>query len=258
MQREIKLPGVGSTGGFGGQRVDTDTFYTFTNFVTPSTIYRYDIASGQSSVYRQPQVDFDPTDYETKQHFVTSNDGTKVPVFVTSKRNLKRDGSHPTILYGYGGFDIALTPSFSVSNLVWMEMGGVYVVANLRGGSEYGSDWHESGMLDNKQNVFDDFISCAQWLIDQKITSSSNLAIRGGSNGGLTRRRLHDTKTGTFRCMFTCSRSDGYAAGITNSPLVGLGSANTEVPTTSSNFKTSSNTHPCTTSRKRLATQQPW
>jgi prolyl oligopeptidase len=184
-QREIELPGVGSTGGFGGQRSDVDTFYTFTNFVTPATIYHYDIAAAKSTIYRQPKVDFNPSDYETKQHFVTSNDGTQVPVFVTSKCNLKRDGSNPTILYGYGGFDISLTPGFSVSNLVWMEMGGVYVVANLRGGGEYGSDWHEAGMLDNKQNVFDDFISCSQWLIDQKITSTPNLAIRGGSNGGL-------------------------------------------------------------------------
>ena len=183
--REVKLPDVGSTGGFGGRRDDQDTFYTFTNYVTPSTIYRYDIASGKSTIYRQPDVDFDPSDYQTQQHFIPSKDGTKIPLFITSKRGLRHDGSHPTILYGYGGFDISLTPGFSVSNLVWLEMGGVYVVANLRGGGEYGSDWHESGMQENKQNVFDDFISCAEWLIDEKITSTQNLAIRGGSNGGL-------------------------------------------------------------------------
>ncbi|HIA18501.1 MAG TPA: S9 family peptidase, partial [Planctomycetaceae bacterium] len=183
--REVELPDLGSTSGFGGRRNDKETFYSFTNYVTPATIYRYDIASGKSTVYRQPDVDFNPADYQTKQHFVPSKDGTLIPVFVTSKRNIQLNGSHPTILYGYGGFDISLTPGFSVSNLVWLEMGGIYVVANLRGGGEYGSAWHESGMLQDKQNVFDDFISCAEWLIDNKFTTTANLAIRGGSNGGL-------------------------------------------------------------------------
>ena len=184
-QSEVELPGVGSTNGFGGRRDASETFFSFTNYVTPTRIYRYDIETGKSELYKQPEVGFDPQLYETQQVFVTSKDGTKIPMFVTSKRGLKRNGKNPTILYGYGGFDISLTPGFSVSNLVWLEMGGVYAVANLRGGGEYGLRWHEAGMRDNKQNVFDDFISCAEWLIEEKITQSANLAIRGGSNGGL-------------------------------------------------------------------------
>ena len=183
--REVELPGVGSTSGFGGKRAETETFYSFTNYVTPTRIYRYNIETGESELYKEPDVAFDPDHYETKQVFVTSKDGTKVPMFVTSKKGLKLNGKNPTILYGYGGFDISLTPGFSVANLVWLEMGGIYAVANLRGGGEYGVRWHEAGMLDNKQNVFDDFISCAEWLQKEKYTNTSNLAIRGGSNGGL-------------------------------------------------------------------------
>lgn len=183
--REVKLPGLGSVGGFGGKRSDRETFYAFTSFVNPGSIYRYDIDKGESTVFRQPKLAFKPADFETKQVFVTSKDGTRVPMFVTQRRGLKRDGNTPTILYAYGGFNISQTPAFSVSNLVWLEMGGIYAVANLRGGGEYGRTWHEAGMRNKKQNVFDDFIASAEWLIENKYTSSEKLAIRGGSNGGL-------------------------------------------------------------------------
>jgi prolyl oligopeptidase len=182
---EVPLPSVGSAGGFGGKRWDTETFYSFTSFTTPTTIYRYDLTSGKSTLFRQPQVAFDPNDYETQQVFYTSKDGTKVPMFITAKKGLKRDGNHPTYLYGYGGFNVSITPAFSPSNLVWMELGGVYAVANLRGGGEYGEAWHQGGTKLNKQNVFDDFISAAEWLIANDYTSPSKLAIGGGSNGGL-------------------------------------------------------------------------
>ena len=183
--REIKLPGIGSVSGFGGKRLDRETFYSFTGFTNPTTIYRLDMTTGSSTVFRKPKVDFDPSAYETRQQFYTSRDGTKVPMFIVSKKGLKMDGSNPTYLYGYGGFNISLTPSFSPANLAWMEMGGVYVVANLRGGGEYGEAWHEAGTKLKKQNVFDDFIGAAEWLIANKVTSPAKLAIGGGSNGGL-------------------------------------------------------------------------
>ncbi|GAB4207508.1 MAG: prolyl oligopeptidase family serine peptidase [Coleofasciculaceae cyanobacterium] len=183
--REVELPGIGSAGGFGGKRYDRETFYSFTSFTTPTTIYRYDMVSGESTVFRQPEVDFNPNEYETKQVFYTSKDGTRVPMFITHKQGLKLDGNNPTLLYGYGGFNISLTPSFSVSRLVWMEMGGVYALPNLRGGGEYGEEWHQAGTKLNKQNVFDDFIAAAQWLIDNQYTKPEKLAIAGGSNGGL-------------------------------------------------------------------------
>ena len=183
--REVALPGIGSAGGFAGKRGDTETFYSFTSFTTPATIYRYDMKSGKSTMYRQPKVDFDPNAFETRQQFFTSRDGTRVPMFIVSKKGMKLDGSNPTYLYGYGGFNISLTPSFSVANLAWVEMGGVYVMANLRGGGEYGEAWHQAGTKLNKQNVFDDFIGAAEWLVDNKVTSPSKLAIGGGSNGGL-------------------------------------------------------------------------
>lgn len=183
--REVSLPGIGSAGGFGGKRGDTETFYSYTSFTTPATIYRYDMKSGKSTVFRQPKVDFDPAAYETRQEFFTSKDGTRVPMFIVSKKGLKMDGSNPTYLYGYGGFNISMTPGFSPANLAWMEMGGVYVVANLRGGGEYGESWHEAGTKLKKQNVFDDFIGAAEWLVNNKLTSPSKLAIGGGSNGGL-------------------------------------------------------------------------
>ncbi len=183
--REITLPGIGSTGGFNGKRYDTETFYAFTSFTTPSTIYHYNMVTGKSTIFRRPTVDFYPKKYEIKQVFYESKDGTKIPMFITHKKGLKLDANNPTYLYGYGGFNVSLTPSFSISNLVWMEMGGVYAVPNLRGGGEYGEEWHQAGMKNNKQNVFDDFISAAEWLIKNNYTSSQKLAIGGGSNGGL-------------------------------------------------------------------------
>ncbi|MBV8884897.1 MAG: S9 family peptidase, partial [Chroococcidiopsidaceae cyanobacterium CP_BM_RX_35] len=183
--REVALPGIGSAGGFGGKRYDTETFYSFTSFTTPATIYRYDMVGGESTIFRQPQVDFNPADYETKQVFYTSKDGTQVPMFITHKQGMQLDGSHPTFLYAYGGFNISITPSFSVGILVWMEMGGIYAVPNLRGGGEYGEEWHQAGTKLNKQNVFDDFIAAAEWLIANKYTSPAKLVIAGGSNGGL-------------------------------------------------------------------------
>lgn len=183
--QDLPLPGIGSVGGFSGKRHDTETFYSFTSFTTPTTIYRYDFTTHTSTLFRQPQIDFNPADYETQQIFYTSRDGTQVPMFITHKRGLSLDGSNPTYLYGYGGFNISLTPFFSVSNLVWMEMGGVYAVPNLRGGGEYGEAWHQAGTKLNKQNVFDDFIAAAEWLMQADYTSAEKLAIGGGSNGGL-------------------------------------------------------------------------
>jgi prolyl oligopeptidase len=183
--REIELPGIGTAGGFGGKRADTETFFSFTGFTVPTTIYRCDLAAGTSSVFRAPKVDFKPADYETKQIFYASKDGTRVPMFIMHKKGLPLDGGNPTLLYGYGGFDISITPAFSVANLVWMEMGGVYAVANIRGGGEYGEEWHQAGMKLKKQNVFDDFIAAGEWLIANGYTSSKKLAISGASNGGL-------------------------------------------------------------------------
>jgi prolyl oligopeptidase len=183
--REVELPGIGTAAGFGGKRKDTETFYAFTGFTTPTTIYRYDLKTGKSTIYRQPKVDFKPGDYETKQVFYKSKDGTRVPMFITHKKGLKLDGNNPTYLYGYGGFSVSLTPAFSIANLVWMEMGGVYAQPNLRGGGEYGEEWHLAGTKSKKQNVFDDFIAAAEWLIANKYTSTPKLAIGGGSNGGL-------------------------------------------------------------------------
>ncbi|MEG5162639.1 prolyl oligopeptidase family serine peptidase [Microcoleus sp. AT3-A2] len=183
--REVALPGIGSAGGFSGKRHDTETFYAYTSFTAPNTIYRYNMVTDESTIYRQPNVDFNPDDYETKQVFYPSKDGTQVPMFITHKKGLQFDGNNPTYLYGYGGFGISLTPSFSVSRIVWLEMGGVYATACLRGGGEYGESWHEAGKKLNKQNVFDDFIAGAEWLIENKYTKPAKLAIAGGSNGGL-------------------------------------------------------------------------
>jgi prolyl oligopeptidase len=184
-ESEVQLPGIGSAGGFGGKRAQTETFYSFTSFTTPTSIYRYDVPTGTSTLYRQPQVAFAPSDYETSQVFYASKDGTQIPMFITHKKNLTLDGSNPTYLYGYGGFDISLTPSFSPAQIVWMEMGGVLAIPNLRGGGEYGAAWHEAGIKEKKQNVFDDFLAAAEWLIAHKYTSTPKLAIGGGSNGGL-------------------------------------------------------------------------
>lgn len=183
--REVELPGLGSAGGFDGKRDDKETFYSFTSFTTPGTIYRYNMVTGKSEVFRQPKVDFNPDDYETKQVFYQSKDGTKVPMFITHKKGIKLDGNSPTYLYAYGGFNISITPSFSVSMLVWLEMGGIYAVPNIRGGGEYGEEWHQAGMKLQKQNVFDDFIAAAEWLIANSYTKPAKLAIAGGSNGGL-------------------------------------------------------------------------
>jgi prolyl oligopeptidase len=181
----VALPGIGSVSGFGGKRKDDETFYTFTGFTTPPTIFRYDVRAGKSEVYRKSAVAFNPDEFVTKQVFYASKDGTRVPMFITHKKGLKLDGTNPTLLYGYGGFNSAMTPWFSVSNSVWMEMGGVYAVACLRGGGEYGQAWHDAGRLENKQNVFDDFIAAGEWLIKEGYTSNKKLAIQGGSNGGL-------------------------------------------------------------------------
>ncbi|MEH2391484.1 MAG: prolyl oligopeptidase family serine peptidase [Nostoc sp.] len=183
--REVELPGLGSAGGFGGKRNDTETFYIYTSFTTPGTIYRYNMITGKSTIFRQPEGDFNPDDYETKQVFYDSKDGTRVPMFITHKKGIKLDGNNPTYLYAYGGFNASMTPSFSVSLLIWMEMGGVYAMPNIRGGGEYGEEWHQAGMKDKKQNVFDDFIGAAEWLIANKYTKTDKLAIAGGSNGGL-------------------------------------------------------------------------
>ena len=183
--REVELPGIGSVSGFNGKSKDTETFYAFTSFTTPGTIYRYDMVTGKSTVFRQPKVDLNADNYETKQIFYNSKDGIQIPMFITHKKGIKLDGNNPTYLYGYGGFNISLTPTFSVSSLVWMEMGGVFAVPNIRGGGEYGEEWHQAGIKDKKQNVFDDFIAAAEWLIDNGYTKSEKLAIAGGSNGGL-------------------------------------------------------------------------
>lgn len=181
----LALPGIGTATGFGGEREDEETFYSFANFTTPNVIFRLDMKTMQSSVYREPKVAFDRTQYESKEVFVTSKDGTKVPVFLTYKKGLKLDGNNPTLLYAYGGFNVSLSPYFSATLIPWLENGGVYALACLRGGGEYGEAWHEAGMKLKKQNVFDDFIASAEWLIANKYTSTKKLAIRGESNGGL-------------------------------------------------------------------------
>ena len=185
LNSQLTLPGIGSVGGFSGRAKDTHTFFSYTSFTEPGAIYRLDIATLQSVVWRKPAVDFDSSAYETKQVFFPSKDGTRVPMFITHKRGLALDGTAPTVLYGYGGFNIPMTPAFSVSRAVWLEKGGVYVVANLRGGGEYGAEWHKAGTKLQKQNVFYDFIGAAEWLIANKYTASPKLAIQGGSNGGL-------------------------------------------------------------------------
>ena len=182
---EIALPGIGSADGFSGKRHDRETFYSFTSYTTPTTIFRYDFDKGASEALYKPQLKFDPDEYTTEQVFYHSADGTQVPMFISSKKGLQRNGQNATYLYGYGGFDISLTPSFNPALLDWMEMGGIYAVANLRGGGEYGEKWHEAGEKHVKQNVFDDFIAAAEYLIAQKYTSKPKLSIGGGSNGGL-------------------------------------------------------------------------
>lgn len=183
--REIALPGVGSANGFGAKREETELYYSFSNYKTPGSTYKYDIKSGVSELFRKPTIDFNSDNFESKQVFYTSKDGTKVPMIITYKKGLKLDGKNPTMLYAYGGFNVSLTPSFSIANAVWIEQGGIYAVPNLRGGGEYGKAWHDAGTKQRKQNVFDDFIAAAEYLIAENYTSSDFLAIRGGSNGGL-------------------------------------------------------------------------
>lgn len=183
--RDVELPGIGSAGGFGGRRDATETFYSYSSYNAPPTIYRYDMKSGKSTLFRQAKVKFDPSSIEVNRVFYNSKDGTRVPMFVVHKKGLKLDGTNPTLLYGYGGFNIAQTPGFSVARLPWLEMGGVYAVACIRGGSEYGKDWWANGAKFKKQNVFDDFIAAGEYLIANKYTTNSKLAIQGGSNGGL-------------------------------------------------------------------------
>jgi prolyl oligopeptidase len=183
--RDFALPGIGSAIGFTGKEKDTETFFAFTSFTAPATIYRYDMKTGESTVFRKPKVSFDPAKYETRQVFYKSKDGTKVPMFIVHRKGMEMNGNNPTLLYGYGGFNISLTPSFSASTMLWLEMGGVYAQPNMRGGGEYGEEWHQAGTKSHKQNVFDDFIAAAEWLISNKVTKPEKLAISGGSNGGL-------------------------------------------------------------------------
>jgi prolyl oligopeptidase len=185
LRGELPLPGIGSVNTIQGKQGDDELFYSFTSFLYPTTVYRFDLKSRRNEVFRAPKVAFDPGQYETRQVFYTSKDGTRVPMFITAKKGVQLDGSNPTLLYAYGGFNISQTPSFSPANAAWLGMGGIYALANLRGGGEYGKEWHESGMLAKKQNVFDDFIAASQYLIREKYTSTPKLAIRGGSNGGL-------------------------------------------------------------------------
>ena len=185
LEREIALPGIGTAGGFDGEHDATSVYYSFTSFTAPITVYRYDIASGHSTQLREVTLPFDPTQFDTTQVFVTSKDGTKVPAFIVAKKGLVLDGANPTMLYAYGGFNVSLPPNFSAMRVAFLEQGGVYVQANLRGGNEYGEAWHQAGMKDKKQNVFDDFVAVAEWLFEHGYTCSDKLAIAGGSNGGL-------------------------------------------------------------------------
>jgi prolyl oligopeptidase len=184
-ERDVPLPAIGSVGGFTGKRAHTETFFSFSSFAYPGVVYRYDFGTGTTTVFRQPKVDFSPEAFETVQVFYPSKDGTKIPMFLTFRKGLKRDGQNPTYLYGYGGFNVPMTPAFSPALIAWMEMGGIFAQASLRGGSEYGRAWYDGGRLKNKQNVFDDFIAAGEYLIREKYTSTPKLAIAGGSNGGL-------------------------------------------------------------------------
>ena len=201
-ETEIKLPTLGTAGGFGGKMDDKEIFYTFTSFTYPPTIYKYDLASGKSDVFRKSEVKFNPDDYETKQVFFNSKDGTKVPMFITHKKGIELNGNNPTLLYGYGGFNISLTPSFSTSRLILLENGGIFALVNLRGRGEYGEEWHSAGKLFNKQNVFDDCIGAAEYLIKEKYTSPEKLALQGGSNGGLLVGAVVNQRPDLFKVAF--------------------------------------------------------
>jgi prolyl oligopeptidase len=208
--REIEMPTIGSVGGLTGERTDTETFFVFTSFVYPTTAYRYDFKTNELSVFRMSEINFDVAKYETKQVFYQSKDGTRVPMFITHKKGLELDGNNPTMLYGYGGFNASMTPYFSIVRLVWLENGGVFCVANLRGGDEYGEEWHAAGMLEKKQNVFDDFIAAGEWLIANKYTNETRLAIDGASNGGLL----------TAACML--QRPDLFGAVLCRVPVTDM------------------------------------
>lgn len=182
---EVKLPGIGTASGFGGRWSDKETFFSYTSLTTPAEIHRYDIKTGKVNLFKKPKTAFNPDEFETRREFVTSKDGTRFPIFIAAKKGIKLDGSNPTLLYGYGGFDISITPGYGVTAASWMKMGGVYVIASIRGGGEYGSAWHEAGTKLKKQNVFDDFIAAGEWLVKNKVASPATLAINGGSNGGL-------------------------------------------------------------------------
>jgi len=200
--QEVVLPGLGSAGGFGGLRTDTYSFYSFTSFTDPGTIYRYDYATGKSEVYFRPELKFDPEQYVTEQVFYPSTDGTKVPMFIVYKKGMEKNGKNPTLLYAYGGFNISLTPSFGTSRMLLLEQGGVFAMPNLRGGGEYGEDWHKAGMKEKKQNVFDDFIAAAEFLIANKYTDSAHLAVNGGSNGGLLVGAVMTQRPELFKVAF--------------------------------------------------------
>ncbi len=199
---DIKLPAVGTAGGFGGKKEDQETFYTFTSFAYPPTIFKYDVKNNTSELFRKSDVKFDPDLYETKQVFYPSKDGTKIPMFIVYKKGIKLDGNNPTLLYAYGGFNAAILPSFSVSRIPLLDNGVIYASACLRGGSEYGEKWHKAGMLEKKQNVFDDFISAAEYLIKEKYTKPEKLAVQGGSNGGLLVGAVINQRPDLFRVAF--------------------------------------------------------
>ncbi len=202
-QRDIPMAELGSASGFGGRREDTTTFYSLSGYTNPGRLYRYDLASGKSELFWEPKLQFNPDDFVTRQVFYPSKDGTKIPLFLVHRKGLEFDGTAPTFLYGYGGFDISLTPRFRISNLAWIDQGGVFALANLRGGGEYGQAWHEAGMRQGKQNVFDDFIAAAEWLIENKITQSKHLAIGGGSNGGLLTAACMNQRPDLFGACWT-------------------------------------------------------
>lgn len=207
---EIALPAIGAVGGTTGLRADREMFYSFTSFTYPTASFRYDFATHKSEVFHASKVDFDPTQYETKQVFYASKDGTRIPMFITAKKGIKLDGKNPALLYGYGGFNISMTPSFSASRLVWLENGGVYALACLRGGNEYGEEWHQQGVLDRKQNVFDDFIAAGEYLISEKYTQKKLLVIQGGSNGGL------------LTAAVTVQRPDLFGAVLCQVPVIDM------------------------------------
>ena len=198
--RKVDLPTLGAASGFGGERADSERFYSFTSFFDPPSVYRYDVNSGESVLHKRPEVDFDPSQFEVKQVWYESKDGTRIPMFITHRKGLKLDGKNPTYLYGYGGFNAPMTPYFSVSRLIWMENGGVFAMPNLRGGGEFGDEWHRAGTKLKKQNVFDDFIAAAEYLVKEKYTSPKHLAIAGGSNGGLLVGAVMNQRPELFGC----------------------------------------------------------